>query len=267
MSLVWLNGRLLPVSEARIDPSDRGFLLGDGLFETMWLVDGVVPRLERHLSRLADGCSVLMLSCPEPGVLRGAIADLVDALRVRNGSLRLTVTRGCGPRGVMPPGDVRPTVLLTWAPPVSGGAARTIRLGVSRYVRDGASPLARVKSLNYLPSVMTRMEAAAAGFDDALLPGVGGVVAEASAANVVFLLDGMVVTPPVADGALPGTSRGRLLETGFCFEGSVPLGRLKDVRAAWLVSALSVVPVGAIGGRALAGDAGLEMVIRALLFG
>mgnify|MGYP000848321589 CR=1 FL=1 len=265
MGVVWLDGRLMPAGEARIDPADRGFLLGDGLFETMWLAHGAVPRLDRHLARLAEGCAVLMLPCPDPSMLREAVAELVEASGMRDGSLRLTVTRGCGPRGVMPPAEVRPTVLLTCAPPAARRGA--VRLGVSRYVRDGASPLSRVKSLNYLPSVMARMEAVAAGFDDALLSGAGGAVAEASAANLVVLLDGMVLTPPVSDGALPGTSRAVLLEAGFCVEGSVPLARLADVRAAWLISALSVVPVAAIGGRALAGDGGQEMVMRALLFG
>ncbi|MCH4091720.1 aminotransferase class IV [Acetobacter sp.] len=244
-ALLWLNGALLPANEARIDPADRGLLLGDGLFETMRVATGCVPLLERHLDRLGAGCATLFLPPPDRERLRRAVGDLLAASGLVEGSMRLTVTRGCGPRGLRPPAQVQPTVMLTCAAGVSAMPA-PVRLGVSRYVRDGSSPLSRVKSLNYLPMVMARMEAAAGGHDDALLLDGKGNVAEASAANILLMLAGRVVTPPVEDGALPGTSRARLLETGLCVEQSVPLACMREAQAAWLVSALSLQPVASV---------------------
>ncbi|MBV1836835.1 aminotransferase class IV [Acetobacter estunensis] len=264
--MVWLNGHLFPAGQARIDPTDRGFLLGDGLFETMRLVGGEVPQLERHLARLESGCGVLQLPPPSRETIRQAIHALQAVCHITAGSMRLTVTRGCGPRGLLPPNPPAPTVLLTCAPH-SGDVTAPLRLGISRFTRDGSAPLSSVKSLDYLPAVLARMEAVAAGFDDALLPGIGDVIAEASAATIVLLLDGELVTPLVEDGALPGISRARLLEAGLCGERTIPLARLDEVEAAWLTTALSVQAVAAIGEHELRLDAAREGALRSFLFG
>ena len=262
---VWLDGRIVPAKNAAIAPNDRGFLLGDGLFETMRLTEGSVPHLQRHLSRLETGCATLYLRCPDRALLQKAVADLIVATGLQSGSMRLTVTRGSGPRGLLPPVDVTPTILLTCATS-SSPSMQPVRLATSRYVRDGASPLSRVKSLNYLPMVMARMEAVAAGYDDALLPGKGGVVAEASAANILLLLKGELVTPPVMDGALPGTSRARLLEGGLCREQSVPLNAWSQVASAWLISALSLQPVASVDSFTFREEPAWEEKLRAFLF-
>ncbi|BCI68461.1 aminotransferase class IV [Acetobacter aceti] len=265
-SLLWLNGELVPASEARIDPTDRGLLLGDGLFETMRVAASCVPLLERHLDRLTAGCMTLLLPPPDRIMLRRAVDDLLTASGLVDGSMRLTVTRGCGPRGLRPPVQVQPTLMLTCAS-ATKGMPGPVRLGVSRYVRDGNSPLSRVKSLNYLPMVMARMEAVAAGYDDALLLDAQGNVAEASAANILLMLEGRLVTPPVEDGALPGTSRARLLEAGLCVEQSVPFARIREVKVGWLVSALSQQPIASVETHELGEDAEQERALRAFLFG
>lgn len=264
-SLIWFNGVLVPASEARIDPADRGLLLGDGLFETMRVAAGCVPLLERHLDRLTTGCVTLLLPPPDRIILRRAVDDLLTASGLVDGSMRLTVTRGCGPRGLRPPVQVQLTVMLTCAA-ATKAIPGPVRLGVSRYMRDGSSPLSQVKSLNYLPMVMARMEAVAVGYDDALLLDAQGNVAEASAANILLMLEDRLVTPPVEDGALPGTSRARLLEAGLCVEQSVPLIRIKEVKAAWLISALSLQPIAAVETHELGEDAEQERALRAFLF-
>ncbi|OUJ14260.1 aminotransferase class IV [Acetobacter sp. DsW_063] len=265
--LLWLNGHVLTAAEARIDPADRGFLLGDGLFETIRVAGGVAPHLERHLERLAQGCAILMMFPPNFATLRGGVKDLIGASKLRDGSMRLTVTRGPGPRGLEPP--VRPslTMLLTCSPATPAPFSTPARMHVSRFTRDGTSPLSQIKSLNYLPGVMARLEASAAGYDDALLPGANGAVAEGSAANVVFLSHGALTTPSLDDGALPGTSRARLLEAGLCSEASLPLSRLHDVEAGWLVSALTLRAIDNIGAYRLRQDADTEKTLRQFLFG
>ncbi|WP_284198602.1 aminotransferase class IV, partial [Azospirillum oryzae] len=113
---IWLNGRLMPAEEARIDPADRGFTLGDGLFETIRIKDGALRHLPRHLDRLGAGSALLRLPLPHDSVeLTGAMAALIEATGVADGVLRLTLSRGTGARGVLPPADARPTLLMTAA--------------------------------------------------------------------------------------------------------------------------------------------------------
>jgi len=262
---VWLNGRLRDIADAQIAPNDRGFLLADGLFETIRITNGQTPHLARHLARLAEGCAILRLPAPDRRLLAQAISDLLRATKLSDGSLRLTVTRGTGPRGLVPPAMPHPTVLIqTTASTMTVPAP--VQLGLSRYRRDGASPLARVKSLASLPSVMSRMEAIAAEMDDALLLGMTGAVAEASAANILFLREGSLQTPPIHDGALPGTSRARLLEGDFCTECSLLPQDLKTVTGAWLVNALSLTAVSRIEDHDLSLHAELDRRLRDFLF-
>jgi len=262
---VWLNGRLLDITDAHIAPNDRGFLLSDGLFETIRVANGQTPHLARHFARLEEGCAILSLPSPDRTLLTQAISDLLHVTNLSDGSLRLTVTRGTGPRGLVPPAMPHPTVLIQATASIMTVPA-PVRLGLSRYRRDGDSPLARVKSLACLLSVMSRMEAVAAGLDDALLLGTTGAVAEASAANILFLREGCLQTPPIADGALPGTSRARLLDSGFCMESRLLPQDLKTVTRAWLVNALSLTAVSSIDGHDLPLDAELDRRLRAFLF-
>jgi branched-chain amino acid aminotransferase len=247
---VYLNGRLLPGAEARIAAADRGFLLGDGLFETLRVRDGRAVAADRHLARLAEGLAFLGFPPPPPD-LAAALGAVIAANRVVEGSARLTVSRGTGPRGVLPPETPAPTVLISAiagaapAPPLSLVVARGTR-------RNPFSPLSRLKTLNYLDSILARREAAAAGADDAILLNTVGGVAETTAANLILHLDGDWLTPPVADGALPGISRARLIEAGLIAERSLAIADLARAQAALAVNALSCRAVASIDGRALA---------------
>src|SRR4051794_27095685 len=109
---VWLNGHLRSPAEVRIDPTDRGFLLGDGLFETMRAVSGRVPLLARHLARLDSGCRLLGLQPPRADVIASAITDLLGGISLSDAGVRLTLTRDPGPRGLAPPSETTPTLLI-----------------------------------------------------------------------------------------------------------------------------------------------------------
>ncbi|MGU3493829.1 aminotransferase class IV [Xanthobacteraceae bacterium A53D] len=209
---IWLNGALIDAATARIAPGDRGFTLGDGLFETLSVRHGRPERLEAHLARLSAGAEVIGL--PLPSLDLAAIASaLVEASGLADGVLRLTVTRGEGPRGVLPPAQPNPTLLVTLAPRAApAGPARLCVAGITR--RNEHSPLARIKSLNYLDNILARQEAQARGCDDALLLNTQGRVAESTIANVFAVLDGRLVTPPLAEGALPGVMRAEILNLG-----------------------------------------------------
>jgi len=250
MKQAWLNGRLCPVAQLQIDPADRGFTLGDGLFETMNLHQGRVLRLWAHLSRLAEGAALLHLPMPGEPAIRHALTSLITANGETEGALRLTLTRGAGPRGIIPPASPQPTLLITQAP--RAAALPPCALHISRYRRDGASPLSRVKHLNYLPQILSRIEAQEAGADDALLLSSDNLhIAEASAASLIVLQDERLLTPPLMDGALPGTVRAALIEADLCHEFHLTTAFLMGVDAAWLVSSLSIREVRSVAGHAL----------------
>lgn len=248
---VWLNGALVSAAEARIDPADRGFTLGDGLFETIRVAEGAPRHLARHLARLRRGCEVLGLVCPESDA---AIATAMSALLAAEGRqeavLRLTLSRGVMARGVLPLGQAKPTLLITAGPlPPSLAPARLIVAETTR--RNEQSPLSRIKSLNYLDSILARQEAAARGADDAVMLNSRGLVAEATAATLVLLLDGRLVTPRVEDGALPGIARSLILERGSVEACAVSVADLHRAEALFLSNSLGLRAVTDIAGRAV----------------
>ncbi|PWC34069.1 aminotransferase class IV [Azospirillum sp. TSO35-2] len=246
---VWLNGRLQAADAARIDPADRGFTLGDGLFETIRVKDGAPRHLPRHLERLAAGAAVLRLALPhDAAAMAAAMAALIAARGVADGVLRLTVSRGTGARGVLPPADANPTVLMTLAPaghlttPVTAIVARSTR-------RNEHSPLSRLKSLNYLDSVLARQEAADRGADEALLLNGAGRLAESSVANLFLAIGGRLLTPPLSDGALPGIRRALLLERHGAVEAPLGLDDLAHADEALLTNSLGLRPLLSVDGR------------------
>lgn len=247
---VWLNGALLSAGAARIDPTDRGFTLGDGVFETIAVRRRVPCQLDRHMARLSAGAAVLGIP------LTWTLADVATAIStlledsVEDAAVRATLTRGPATRGVLPAGDITPTLLITAGPlPPKLPPARVV---VARSTcRNEFSPLARIKSLNYLDNIIARREAAARGADDAILLNTRGNAAEATASTLLVLLDGAVVTPPLADGALPGIARARLIEAGRVIERSMSAADLDRIDGAALVNALGCRQVASLERRPL----------------
>ena len=240
----YLNGTLVDRDDARIDPMDRGLLLADGLFETIRIEDGDPTRLDRHLHRLNHGCDVLGMNFPQ--ALKPAIAETISANKVANGVLRLTVTRGPGPRGVLPPKEAKQTVMISVTPsdirtaePVKAIIAQITR-------RNELSPLAQCKSLNYLDNIVARREAADRGTDEALLLNTVGSLAEATAANLFVVIDGTLLTPPTSDGALPGVMREEILPDAE--ERTLGPDDLARASEAFLTNSLGVRPLVTVDG-------------------
>jgi branched-chain amino acid aminotransferase len=242
-----LNGKILDAATARIDPSDRGLTLGDGLFETIALRKGKLRRLPAHLARLRLGCAVLGISLnyDDPG-LDSLMARVAEANQMADGVLRVTVTRGPGARGLVPAPDAKPTVLVTAAPaPPHPAPARVIVATVTR--RNEHSPLSRIKSLNALDNILARNEAVQAGADDALLLNTQGRLAESTVANVFLLVDGGLITPPVEDGAMPGVARADVIRLAKAEERPVTGELLARASEIFLSNALGIRPVIQIG--------------------
>lgn len=261
---IWLNGRLLPAAEARIDPADRGFTLGDGLFETIRIKDGAPRHLSRHFDRLAAGTALLRLPLPyDTAALSDAMAALIGATGLKDGVLRLTLSRGTGARGVLPPADARPTAMMTAAPtphmttPVAAVIARSTR-------RNEHSPLSRLKSLNYLDSILARQEAAERGADEALMLNGAGRLAESSIANLFLSVGGRLLTPPAADGALPGIRRALILERHGAEEAPLTPDDLARADEAILTNSLGLRPLLSVDGNPVGNGAAGPVLARLL---
>ena len=247
----WLNGHLRR-DEPRIDAGDRGFTLGDGLFETVRVKDGAARHLDRHFARLRDGLAVLDFALPhDDGALTSAMAALVAASGVTDAVLRLTVTRGPGGRGASVPAIPTPTALITLAPmPSLPTEARAITATVTR--RNQHSPLSRIKSLNFLDNVLARREAEGKGADEAILLNTEGRVAEGATANLFVRHGGRIITPPLSEGALPGTLRGAALAAGLAEEAPLDPATLAAAEEIVLTNAIAVRAVTDLDGRSLA---------------
>lgn len=208
----WMNGGFLE-DERAVSVADRGFLLGDGVFETMLVDRGRPAFLDEHMARLLTGLAALGIDADLPD-----IAAVIRALAERKGlagglaSARLTVTRGASARGLaFPKPAAEPSVLLTLAGAPPPGVAPA-RLFVSAYRRAETSIAARCKTLGYLDNVLAKNEALEAGAEDAVMLNSHGRVACASAANIFVLTENEAATPPIEEGALPGIVRGLLLK-------------------------------------------------------
>lgn len=245
---VHLNGALVAADAARIDPADRGFTLGDGLYETIAVRGGRVCRLESHMARLVGGAEILGLSIPvSHDDLAASMAQTLEANGITDGALRLTITRGPAPRGLAPPADPATTVLITTH---AAAAAQPVRAMIATQGRRNEhSPLSRCKRLGDLDAIVARAEAERRGMGEALLLNTAGRIAEATIANLFVVLDGALVTPPLADGALPGVMRAAVIDAVGADERSLVPDDLARATEAFLTNSLGVRALVAVDGR------------------
>jgi branched-subunit amino acid aminotransferase/4-amino-4-deoxychorismate lyase len=188
-----------------IAPTDRGFTLGDGLFETVLAVEGRMDHLAAHAARMIAGCAALGLPSPDLDHLTAAIPELGPGRQ----AVRITWSAGTGGRGLDRPDIVTPVLTVTAALAPLPGPARLVTSRIVR--RNEQSPAANLKTLAYLDNVLARREALAAGGDEAVMLNTRGQLACAAAANLFWIKDGRIFTPALACGALPGLARARLM--------------------------------------------------------
>jgi branched-chain amino acid aminotransferase len=212
---VWTDGRLIRGAEATLSVFDRGFLLGDGLFETLRASQGEPVHLAAHLRRLRAGAEVLRIRLPwSDQTLTAAIRELLTANELSEAAVRLTLSRGVGPPGPSIPGTISPTIVLA-VRPFTGYPGRWYEPGAEailcRVVKNERSPLCAVKSTSYLEHILARDEAVRRGAEEALLLNTRGRLVEASSANLFLVIDGCLCTPDLASGCLPGVTRAVVL--------------------------------------------------------
>ncbi len=251
---VHFNGRLMDATEARVDPTDRGLTLADGLFETIAVRGATPARLDAHLARLRDGARVIGLDVPASDqALADALSEVVEANHMVEGSLRLTLTRGPAPRGLMPADPAAPSLLITGWPGDLTAPEPVTAVIAARTRRNEHSPLARIKTLNFLDGIVAAREAADRGADDALLLNTRGNLAEATAANLFLVVDGRAVTPPVDDGALPGVMRADVIRDLGAAENTLGPDDLAHASEAFLTNALGIRALVTVDGAPVGG--------------
>lgn len=213
--VVFLNGKFMPEAEAVVPLNDRGFLLGDGLFETTRVAFGRPFRLAQHLDRLARGAEYFKIKPPFTlkEMLKFA-GELIEQNGQADAVLRVTLTRGPGPRGYSTQGAGPPTLAMTLQPlpPQSSDEPLQWSLITSSFRIPASDALAAFKSTSKMLNVLARAEAEAKGADEALLLNTNGEVAETASGNLFWVFEDEICTVPSGRGVLPGITRAVVLE-------------------------------------------------------
>src|SRR6266404_1266929 len=270
--IVLLNGQFIPEEQAVVSVFDRSFLYGDGLFETLRVFNGKPFRWGQHMARLQQGAEFLKIPLPfTPERLRDFASSLVARNRMPDSLLRLTLSRGVGVRGYSPKGAQSPVLVMSLhpAPALEAGNSLRWRLITSSSRLPTNEPLARFKTCNKLPQILARSEADGLNADEALLLNTNGHVVEASSSNLFWIQNGIIRTPPLPSGILPGVTRAVVLE--LCSriglearEASVRQKQLRHAEGVFLsLSTVGIAESISLDGQALAHSPLVDKLHRA----
>jgi branched-chain amino acid aminotransferase len=234
---VWMNGAIVDSAQAHVPVTDRGFTLGDGLFETMLWTGTEVRFVDDHMARLTQSARALGFELPySVETIKTGLSALGEDAAGSRAALRLTLSRGSGPRGLAIPETATPQLIATISPLVDNVTAVCLKtVSIPRAI---GTPSARFKTLSYVDNIMALREARAGGADEAIMLGTNGNVACASSANLVIHYKGSNLTPAISDGALAGIVRGRLLKVGKIEEAHISAEHLAQCERAALTNAL-----------------------------
>jgi branched-chain amino acid aminotransferase len=275
MSLIWINGQWHDRDTATVSVYDHGLLYGDGVFEGMRVYGGRTFRLQEHLDRLYDSAQAIWITVPmSKDDMARVTEEGIARAKITEGYLRHVVTRGTGDLGLDPRSCARPTVFIIfdtiriWPAERYEKGLAMISAGTPMPDRESLSP--RVKSLNYLPHIMAKLEGIHAQMDEVLMLDRGGYVAEASGMNVFIVKRGVVTTPPAWTGVLRGVTRDIVL--GLAADAGLtareePINRFDVYTAdeAFLTgTAAEIAPIRSLDGRQI-GAGPVGPVTRALM--
>ncbi|HQR17545.1 MAG TPA: branched-chain-amino-acid transaminase [Gemmatimonadales bacterium] len=275
MSLIWINGQWHDRDTATVSVYDHGLLYGDGVFEGMRVYGGRTFRLQEHLDRLYDSAQAIWITVPmSKDDMARVTEEGIARAKITEGYLRHVVTRGTGDLGLDPRSCARPTVFIIfdtiriWPAERYEKGLAMISAGTPMPDRESLSP--RVKSLNYLPHIMAKLEGIHAQMDEVLMLDRGGYVAEASGMNVFIVKRGVVTTPPAWTGVLRGVTRdivlGLAADAGLAAREE-PINRFDVYTAdeAFLTgTAAEIAPIRSLDGRQI-GAGPVGPVTRALM--
>ena len=227
---IYMNGKMVSEKDAKVSVFDHGLLYGDGIFEGIRAYHGRVFLLEEHIDRLYDSAKAILLDIPlTKKQMINAVVATCKANKMKQGYIRLVVTRGVGPLGLNPFTCKKPQVIIIAAqiqlypPELYQTGMAVVTVGTVRNHPEAVNP--RIKSLNYLNNVMAKIESINAGVKECIMLNGQGYVAEASGDNIFAIRKGVLHTPPVWCGALEGITRGAVIrlarENGYRVEETV----------------------------------------------
>ena len=269
---VFLNGKFLQEAEAVVPVSDRGFLLGDGLFETMRVANGRPFRFAQHLERLSRGAEFLKIHLPfAPKEIQKFAVELIAKNNLPESVLRLTLTRGSGARGYSTKGADKPTFAMTLHPLPAANPDEPLQwsLITSSYKIPAGDALAAFKTTSKILNVLARAEAEAGGADEALILNTNGEVVETAGGNIFWIYRNAICTVPTGRGALPGITRAVVLE--ICQTLGLAVNKcvikpehLRNAEGVFVAqSALGIIPVAAFDGQPVAPSPLVEKIAAA----
>lgn len=207
--IAYVNGQLVPFLEAKISIFDRGFLYGDGLFETLRIYHNVPFLLEKHLARLGSSARNLKINCPLQGELESGVCSVLEANQIEDGVLKIVLTRGVGERGLEFSKDATSSLVITATPGIPYTKSM-YEQGVSVVFVPETRSFGHLKSLNLLANVMAKSYARSRGAQEAIFVKEDFVI-EGTTSNVFAVSEGRLITPPLDHMILPGITREHVL--------------------------------------------------------
>ncbi len=214
---VYIDGELIDEAAAKISVFDHGLLYGDGVFEGIRFYNGRVFKLEEHIERLFDSAKAILLTIPgSPAEVSEAVLDTIRANDLKDGYVRLVVTRGAGGLGLNPYLCKKASLIVIaskislYSPETYVNGLKLVTCSSRRPAPAALSPA--VKSLNYLNNVMAKIEAIAAGCEEGVMLNEQGYIAECTGDNLFIVKHGKVLTPPVSAGSLNGITRAVVID-------------------------------------------------------
>ena len=267
VTIAWIDGRWGEPDELQLPLSDRGLQLGDGLFETILVLNGTAQLLPEHLARWAASAELLGM---DPPPSKQNLSGLIDEAIVKSeldqasGALRLNWSRGSGQgRGIGLPDDNNHRFWFTLTPcSTRFQPIRTITSRLERRNRDSVS--SRCKTFAYGAAIQARREAERAGADDALLHNTQGDLCCGTVANLLVHREGGWITPPLSSGCLPGVMRARAISLGIAMEADVG-ETLQSSDQGLLINSLSCKPIQTHNNQSLTPTASAQELWQLLL--
>lgn len=214
---IYINGKYYGEKDAKISVFDHGLLYGDGIFEGIRAYNGRVFKLKEHIDRLFCSAKAIMLEIPlDAEAMMAAVLETCRRNQIRDGYIRLVVTRGVGTLGLNPNRCKDPAVIIIagkiqlYPPELYQKGMAIVTVPTVRNLHSALNPA--IKSLNYLNNILAKIEANQAGCEEAVMLNAEGFVAECTGDNIFVVKEGQLLTPPLSAGALYGITRKVVME-------------------------------------------------------
>ncbi len=215
--VIYINGDFMEEDDAKISVLDHGLLYGDGVFEGIRMYDGCIFKLKEHIDRLYNSAKAIVLNIPMSKTqMQDAVVETVKRNGLKDGYIRLIVTRGVGDLGLDPRKCTKPSIIIIaskiklYPQELYEKGLSIITVATRRNLPEALNP--QIKSLNYLNNILAKIEAINLGYEEALMLDHQGYVAECTGDNIFCLKDKVLLTPPVSVGVLKGITANTVIE-------------------------------------------------------